>query len=259
MGNKTSKYAFWISIVALVLALSIIFVIIMDVWNISVIDSDSFISSLVALMSLVFTLLVGYQIYNAVDAREKMDSMRNELNKINEFRGDIDRIRAELSTDIKTNTETLRALVDEAKDNNIKTENRLNEGILILLARMCAARQIEHQNAFLKMLGAIRYSLDVDHKEDGYGWMIKELEEYMLLLNNGYPFSGSSDDIPQKVQEYRDTYKEDDEIIRKHNNYYLIRDLYEPLMAKFNIRLDLIAQVKPVSLTKVDQEYQTNL
>lgn len=94
----------------------------MDVWNISVIDSDSFISSLVALMSLVFTLLVGYQIYNAVDAREKMDSMRNELNKINEFRGDIDRIRAELSTDIKTNTETLRALVDEAKDNNIKTE-----------------------------------------------------------------------------------------------------------------------------------------
>ena len=124
---------------------------------------------------------------------------------------------------------------------------------------MCAARQIEHQNAFLKMLGAIRYSLDVDHKEDGYGWMIKELEEYMLLLNNGYPFSGSSDDIPQKVQEYRDTYKEDDEIIRKHNNYYLIRDLYEPLMAKFNIRLDLIAQMKPVSLTKVDQEYQTNL
>ena len=89
--------------------------------------------------------------------------------------------------------------------------------------------------------------------------MIKELEEYMLLLNNGYPFSGSSDDIPQKVQEYRDTYKEDDEIIRKHNNYYLIRDLYEPLMAKFNIRLDLIAQMKPVSLTKVDQEYQTNL
>ena len=82
MENKTSKYAFWISIVALVLALSIIFVIIMDVWNISVIDSDSFISSLVALMSLVFTLLVGYQIYNAVDAREKMDSMRNELNKI---------------------------------------------------------------------------------------------------------------------------------------------------------------------------------
>ena len=125
MENKTSKYAFWISIVALVLALSIIFVIIMDVWDISVIDSDSFISSLVALMSLVFTLLVGYQIYNAVDAREKMDSMRNELNKINEFRGDIDRIRAELSTDIKTNTETLRALVDEAKDNNIKTENRL--------------------------------------------------------------------------------------------------------------------------------------
>ena len=100
-----------------------------------------------------------------------------------------------------------KALVEEAKDNNTKTENRLNEGILILLARMCAARPIVSQNAFLKMLGAIRCALDIDHKEDGYGWMLKELEEYMLMLNNGYPFSGCSDEIPQKVQAYKDIYK----------------------------------------------------
>lgn len=258
MNNKISKYAFWISIISLLLALSIAFVIIMDVWEISVIDSNSFISGLVALMSLVFTLLVGYQIYNAVDTREKMDAMKNELNKINEFRGDIDIMKAELSNDMRTNIETLRSLVAEAKENNIKTENKLNEGILILLARMCATRPTENQDAFLKMLGAIRCALDVDHKEDGYGWMMNELKEYMLLLNNAYPFGGSSDIIPQQVQDYRDTFKEDDEMIRKHENYYLIRDIYEPLMAKFDRRLEFIAQMKPASLSEVDKEYENN-
>jgi|GEM_PF-2546605 len=256
MKNLINKFSFWLSILAILLTLSTIFVMIMDVWEISVVDSDSFISGLVALMSLVFTLLVGYQIYNAIDAREKIDRMQNELNRINEFRGDIDKIRAELSSDIKSNSATLKALVEEAKDNNTKTENRLNEGILILLARMCAAKPIMSQNAFLKMLGAIRCALDIDHKEDGYGWMLKELEEYMLMLNNRYPFSGSSDEIPQKVQAYKDIYKEDDDLIRKHKNYYLIKDMYEPLMGKFDIRLKLISQMKPVSLTEVDKAFE---
>ena len=162
-------------------------------------------------------------------------------------------------SDIKSNSATLKALVEEAKDNNTKTENRLNEGILILLARMCAARPIVSQNAFLKMLGAIRCALDIDHKEDGYGWMLKELEEYMLMLNNGYPFSGSSDEIPQKVQAYKDIYKEDDDLIRKHKNYYLIKDMYEPLMGRFDIRLKLISQMKPVSLTEVDKTFENSM
>lgn len=100
MKNLINKFSFCLSILAILLNLSTISVIIMDVWEISVVDSDSFISGLVALMSLVFTLLVGYQIYNAIDAREKIDRMQNELNRINEFRGDIDKIRAEFSADI---------------------------------------------------------------------------------------------------------------------------------------------------------------
>lgn len=251
MNNIINKYAFWVSIVALALVLGTIITIIMEVWDISIIDSNSFISGLVALMSLVFTLLVGYQIYNAVDAREKLDAMRNELNKINEFRGDIDKIRTELSAEIERNTKFLRALVDEAKENNLKTEYKLREGILIILARMCARKVTEQHDAFLKMLGAFRCALDVDHKEDGYGWMLDELKDYMLMINNIHPFSGSSDETPNKIQEYKDCFKEDDKAIRNHKNYYIIRDLYEPLMSEFEKRLNNIAQMKLVSLTEV--------
>ena len=257
MNNTINKYAFWVSIVALILVLGTIVTIIMEVWDISIIDSNSFISGLVALMSLVFTLLVGYQIYNAVDAREKLDAMRNELNKINEFRGDIDKTRTELSAEIETNTRTLRALVDEAKENNLKTENKLDEGILIILARMCANKVKEHPDAFLKMLKAIRCALDVNHKEDGYGWMLDELKDYMLMINNIHPFSGSSDEIPNKIQEYKNCFKEDDKAIRNHDNYYIIRDTYEPLMYDFEKRLNYIAQMKPMSLTEVGECLKT--
>lgn len=257
MNNTINKYAFWLSIVALVLVIGTITSIIMEVWDISVIDSNSFISGLVALMSLVFTLLVGYQIYNAVDTREKLEAMRSELSKINEFRGDIDNTRTRLSAEIDANTKTLRALVDEAKENNLKTEYKLNEGILVILARMCANKVTENPDAFLKMLKAIRCALDVNHKEDGYGWMIHELKEYMLLINTGSHFAGSSIEISRKVQEYKEYFMDDDKAIRNHENYYIIRDMYEPLMYDFEKRLNYIAQMKPMSLTEVGECLKT--
>ena len=67
------------ALVALMLSMGTIGVMIMSVWEMSVIDSNTFISAIVGLMALVFTLLVGYQIYNAITAREKMESMRNEM------------------------------------------------------------------------------------------------------------------------------------------------------------------------------------
>ena len=66
MKNKT----FWMALIALMLSLGTIAVIIMDVWPVSVIDSNSFISAMVALMTLVFTLIIGYQIYNTLDIKD---------------------------------------------------------------------------------------------------------------------------------------------------------------------------------------------
>ena len=68
MKNKT----FWMALIALMLSLGTIAVIIMDVWSVSVIDSNSFISAMVALMTLVFTLIIGYQIYNTLDIKDKL-------------------------------------------------------------------------------------------------------------------------------------------------------------------------------------------
>jgi hypothetical protein len=223
------KRAFWMALIALMLSIITLAIIVMDVWSISVIDSNTFISAIVGLMTLVFTLLVGYQIYNAITAREKMEAMR----------GEIDARLKEVEI-IKGNVEALT--------------NEFRQGGYILQARIEAKTPMHQYVAFLKMLSAIRAALDVDNRDEGYGWMMNELKEYMLLLNNTYPFSGSSDVIPKIVEEYRNKYKNDDIAIRKHDNYYIIRDTYEPLMADFEKRLDGIAQMKAMSLTEVGEE-----
>ena len=223
------KRAFWMALVALMLSLTTIGVIVMDVWSISVIDSNTFISAMVGIMTLVFTLLIGYQIYNTIDTKQKLE--------------EIDRLKSDLQNFQQASEKKTTALYNE-----------FAQGGYILQARTVAQNPKDDYVAFLKMLSAIRAALDVDNRDEGYGWMLKELKEYMLLLNNTYPFSGSSDVIPMIVNEYRKKYKNDDAAIRSHDNYYIIRDTYEPLMADFEKRLDGIAQMKAMSLTEVGEE-----
>ena len=113
------KYTFWIAIVALMLSLCLIAVICMDVWEISVIDSNSFISGLVAIMSIIFTLLVGYQIYNALDLKEKI--------------AEIDRLKIVLQ---ETKNDLLREIHGVRKEKNqLKQEFIMNLNRVLSVCR----------------------------------------------------------------------------------------------------------------------------
>lgn len=241
------KRAFWMALVALMFSIGTIGVMIMGVWEMSVIDSNTFISTIVGLMALVFTLLVGYQIYNAITAREKMDAMKSDMDvKLKE----IDALKDALQTSM----DGMKKEIDSAH-NDVKTLTKeFEEGGYILQARIAAGTPKHHFIAFLKMLAAIKAALDVDHREDGYGWMMTELKEFMLLINNGYSLDGHPNNIILNVQRYKDLFKDNDMAIRSHDNYYVIRDTYEPLMADFEKRLNGIAKMKTMSFTEVGEE-----
>lgn len=229
------RWAFWMSLISLIISLGTIAVIAMNVWNISIIDSNSFISGLVAIMTLIFSLLVGFQIYNAIDINQRMkeiDFLKKELvEKEQQLRKEIQEIQ-------------------KVQDCYIK---EFKMGGNILQARTFALDTEYFYSAFVKMLTAIRCALDVDIKEE-YESYLDELKKYMLMLNSGYPFDGSKEDVKQTVQLYRNSYKDVDEAIRKHKNYYNIKFLYEPLMADFEKRLNGIAQMKAMSETEVGKE-----
>ena len=115
---------------------------------------------MVALFSLAITLLIGYQIYNAVDIHDRMETIKK----------DVDTRLKELNT-IKNDIEELK--------------KEFRQGGYLLQARLYAGQAREQHYAFLKMLSALRASLDVDNRQEGYGWMIDELKEYMLIRQFG--------------------------------------------------------------------------
>lgn len=220
------KFTFFLSIIAIILSIITIVLFFYKVSPNSIVDSDTFISTIVGVLSLAITLLIGYQIYNAIELNDRMKVIKK----------DVDNKLGELNT-IKNNIEELK--------------NEFRQGGYILQARLFAGKSLEQHNAFLRMLSAIRAALDVDNRQEGYGWMIDELKEYMLMINNTYPFSGSSNEIPHKIQEYKNYFKKDDKAIRNHDNYFFIRDRYEVLMKEFDKRLNYIAQSIAVSENEV--------
>lgn len=235
-----NNLTFWVAIIALVLSLGTIGVIIVNAWEISVIDSNTFISTMVGLMTLVFTLLIGYQIYNALEIKE-------QLSKISKLQEELQSTKKELQKEIHDAQKSLSNLTAD-----------FNQGIYIMQARQCAMKPAQAHVAFIKMLSAIQHALDVDHKDDGYEWMLEELKSYMLCLNNTYPFTGASEKVVSIVNEYKSYYKDIDNVIRKHENYYIIRTGYELLMTAFDKRLECIAQMKPMSLTEIDKVYNND-
>lgn len=221
------KRVYCMSSVSIVLSIITIVLFFVKVSPNSVVDSMTFISVLAAFIGISVTFLLGYQIYNAIEIKEKI----NEIDK-------------------------LKVGIEEARKEYGTLSNSLNEGLYILQARQFKNEGVKSWLAFLNMLSALRIALDVNHKEDGYDWMLDELKDYMLLLNNTAPFSGTKSEIKTKVDHYRELFKGDDEAIRKHTNFYIIRAKYESYMNEFDKRLHNIEEMKPCGLIEVGLSFE---
>ncbi|MBR0334147.1 MAG: hypothetical protein IIX13_04360 [Bacteroidales bacterium] len=231
------KCTFWIAILSLAVSLGTIAVIVMDVWEISVIDSNSFISGLVALFSLAITLLIGFQIYNSIELSDK-------LKEIDVLKQNIQEIRNVYELGIKKNNSEFEIL-----------RNELNESTNITLAKIYYSSGVMELDALLRLLCATKYALTVKHDE-GYKWLLDEIEAYMFKI---YPSSFNNGEIGVEsikitVEDFKEYIKSEDVGIKKHPNYLYIKDKYEELMNKFNVRLHLISNGKNVSDKVLDKE-----
>lgn len=214
------KKSFILSIIALAVSIVTLAVIFIRVTPNSVIDLGAFIGVMTALIGISITFLVGYQIYNAIEIRQKL--------------AEVDQLQEKFK---------------QLEQSNKQAE----EGFYIIQARMVGGKTFQHPNALFKMLNAILAALDVDHKADGYQWMLDELKEYMLLFHRGC-FIGSRYQVKEEVEKIKSIYLEIDQEIRKHPNYGNIRAKYEDLMKQFEARLNLIAEGHNVSQTELDKQ-----
>ena len=177
MENAKLNWSFWLSLMAFVVSLIALGVFIYKVEPYSVVTIDTYIGVIAGFIGISVTLLVGYQIYNALDLRQRI-----------------------------TAVETLKISMESQQQQLEVLKNEQAEGIEIIQARLFLNTPRMALEAFLHFHSAIRYSLSVDHRREGYKWLLNELNEYMLGISNG----AFVDCIGQK-----DFQKKINELIRK--------------------------------------------
>lgn len=83
LNKKFEKLALFLSLIALVVSLAIVCVWIFSVNELSVVNSDTFMSAIIAVLGVLFTILMGWNIYSVIDVRQHKDEMNKRLEEIN--------------------------------------------------------------------------------------------------------------------------------------------------------------------------------
>ena len=82
MNEKKNTISLILSIIAIVLAIGIILLWIVNTSHLAVVSLDSFVGVIVALLAILVTAVLGWQIYNAIEIKEKLraiDSLQSAL------------------------------------------------------------------------------------------------------------------------------------------------------------------------------------
>jgi hypothetical protein len=74
-SSKLINWSFWLSLIAIVISIIIVIVWIVNNFQVTTVHLDSFIGVTVALLALLVTIVLGWQIYNAVNINEKIRSI----------------------------------------------------------------------------------------------------------------------------------------------------------------------------------------
>lgn len=145
--------AFYVSILSLMLSFGLLITWILKSWNFSVIDSDTFTSTCLALITIAVTLVIGFQIYSAIELK----------NKINKIKG--------LEKELKDAKKEYQSLIHELEASLLYSEydRKNNEG--------------KKNDAILKLQELILKYLEIDKEDIVLNPLMDMLELDILNLN----------------------------------------------------------------------------
>ena len=221
MKNQST---FWFSLIALAISIITMILFFVKVSANSVVDCMTFIGVIAAFIGISVTLLIGYQIYNAVEIKNRLRKMQQ-----------------------------LEAEISDSKSKLIELSNLQEEAIAIIEAKILQAKS-DFCNAFVRFHSAIKYSIKLPFKREGYPLLLNDLADYMKDINlTSFENCSSSDQLITEIELFKDLFAKDIIQVKKSPDYPIIRYQYEELMVKFDTRLNLIAQGKHVSPFSIDK------
>lgn len=215
---------FWFALIAFAISIIMVILFFVRVSPNSIVDGMTFIGVIAAFMGISVTLLIGYQIYNAVD-------IKNRLNKIRQ-------IEAEIS---------------DSKSKLTELSNLQEEAIAMIEAKILQAKG-DFCNAFVRFHSAIKYSIKLPFKREGYPLLLDDLANYMKDINlTSFDNCSASSQLITEIVLFKDLFAKDIIQVKKSPDYPIISYRYEELMDKFDTRLNLIAQGQQVSPFTIDK------
>lgn len=88
--EKKINYAIWLSVVSLILWCMVVGLWICNVFQFAIIDSNTFIGVIVALLGIIVTYVVAWQILNVIDIKTQVSDIADLKKELNQQRDDID-------------------------------------------------------------------------------------------------------------------------------------------------------------------------
>lgn len=216
--------AFWFALIALAISILTMVLFFVKVSSNSVVDGLTFIGVIAAFIGISVTLLIGYQIYNAVEIKNRLQKMQQ-----------------------------LEAEISDSKSKLTELSNLQEEAIAIIEAKILQAKG-DFCNAFVRFHSAIKYSIKLPFKREGYPLLLDELADYMKDINlTSFDNCSASSQLITEIELFKDLFAKDIIQVKKSPDYPIISYRYEELMDKFDTRLNLIAQGKQVSPFSIDK------
>lgn len=210
------------------------------------VTESTYIGIIVTFIGIIVTVLVGYQIYNAIEFKKDIEKQRIEL------KGEIESRNKEFKDSIEEQeqktTEVISRILRQEKD-LISLNNEMNESLHIVLSF-----EYEHERKYIACFSALHTSLlySMYLERDDYTWSLEQLKNSItkFSLNEIHPGAGvgvlkdqsymltdsqspSNIKLSDKVDGYIEPIKEIEKKIRKNKEFRVISLGYEPLMEQF--------------------------
>ena len=109
LDKKCSNWAIFLAIVALVISFTIGSTWILSVKELSVVNSDTFISALIAVLGLLFTILMGWNIYSVIDVRQYKEEVTKILEETKKREEELNVKEKEFDSKIKQQSDLSEA------------------------------------------------------------------------------------------------------------------------------------------------------
>lgn len=222
------KNAFILSLFSIAISSITLVVVLWRVTPNSVVDLGTFIGVIAAFIGISVTLLIGYQIYNAMEIQHKLREIDH-----------------------------LKKQVEQANDNLEYLKNDTYNVIYEMAAKIYNMYPTEDHNSFYHMNICLKYALNLNERREYYISRINEIEKYVLALNTGNSiFNGSSEEMIKIVDKYMDWVRPVINEIKQHPNYHIIADRYDRLIQAYEARMNKIRQLIPASINDIYDDLQ---